>query len=270
MISQREMLGAVGVTGLLHLAACAASSAMSPTARNELAPSGTLRAGINYGNVILAVKDEKTGELRGVHVDLAQALGRTIGVPVQLIAYAAAAPLVDGLKKDELDVAWLSAEPERAGEINFSPAYVDIDATYLLPPNSPFRDASELDRDGVRIAIAARSVYEFYLNRTLKHAKLVNAPSTHAAFEFENFLTGSVDLKQNVVSGIFLLDRIREIADTNIIHANDLAAFLFDQLSDCFVQLFDLFGIRLRIDDVHYFVCSFCHFLLPLVAVNSE
>ena len=183
MISRREMLGAVGVTGLLHLAACAASSAMSPTARNELAPSGTLRAGINYGNVILAVKDEKTGELRGVHVDLAQALGRTIGVPVQLIAYAAAAPLVDGLKKDELDVAWLSAEPERAGEINFSPAYVDIDATYLLPPNSPFRDASELDRDGVRIAIAARSVYEFYLNRTLKHAKLVNAPSTHAAFE---------------------------------------------------------------------------------------
>lgn len=169
--------------GILHLSSCASVPAVTQEARNDLAPTGSVRAGINFGNVILAEKDAKTGELRGVHVDLAVELARRLGVPVQLIGYAAAAPLVDGLKKGELDIALLSAEPARAGEINFSPSYVEIDATYLVPPNSPFRNAAELDREGVRIAIAARSVYEFYLNRVLKHAKLMNAPSTHAAFE---------------------------------------------------------------------------------------
>ncbi len=183
MLSRREVLCLAGATGVLQLAACASTSRVSSAVKNDLAPTSKLRAGINYGNVILAIKDDKTGELRGVHVDLAVEMARRLGVPVQLIGYAAAVPLVDGLKKGELDIALLSAEPARAGEINFSPSYVEIDATYLVPPNSPFRNAAELDREGVRIVIAARSVYEFHLNRVLKHAKLTNAPSTHAAFE---------------------------------------------------------------------------------------
>ena len=52
------------------LSSCATASPALSAARAELAPTGTLRAGINYGNVILADKDEKSRELRGVHVDL--------------------------------------------------------------------------------------------------------------------------------------------------------------------------------------------------------
>jgi polar amino acid transport system substrate-binding protein len=174
---------AIGLIGLFMLASCTTPSRISPAVRSELAPAGTLRAGINYGNVILASRDPASGELRGVHVDLAKELGRAAGVPVELIGYAAAGAMVEGLKAGKLDVALLSAEPARAGEIVFSPTYVEIDATYLVPPGSPLRNAAEVDREGVRIAIAAKGVYEFYLNRTLKRAKLVNAPSTHAAFE---------------------------------------------------------------------------------------
>lgn len=156
---------------------------MSPAVRSDLAPTGTLRAGINYGNAILASRDPVSGELRGVHVDLARELGRRAGVPVDFIGYAAAGAMVDGLKTGKLDVALLSAEPARAGEIVFSPTYVEIDATYLVPPGSPLRAAADVDREGVRIAIAAKGVYEFYLSRILTRAKLINAPSTHAAFE---------------------------------------------------------------------------------------
>jgi len=173
---------AYALLAVLLLASCATALQISPAERAELAPNGKLRVGINYGNVILAVRDAN-GELRGVHVDLARELARRAGVPVELIAYAAAAPLVDGLKSGALDAALLSSEPTRAGEINFSPAYVAIDATYLVPPGSPLRNAAEVDREGVRIAIAAKSVYEYYLLRTLKHARLQNAPSTHAAYE---------------------------------------------------------------------------------------
>ena len=166
-------------------------TSISPAARFELAPAGRLRAGINYGNVTLATRDPGSGELRGVHVDLARELGRQLGVPVELRGRAAAGALVEELKAGALDVALLSFEPSRAEEISFSPAYLEVDATYLVPPGSPLRTAADVDADGVRIAIAAQSVYEFYLMSRLKRAKLVNAPSTHAAFEL--FATAQLD-----------------------------------------------------------------------------
>lgn len=159
------------------------ASPVFSAAPSELAPAGRLRAGINYGNVILASRDPASGQLRGAHVDLARELGRRAGVPVELMGYAAAGEMVEGLKAGRLDVALLSTEPARAHEIVFSPAYLEVDATYLVPPGSPLRTADDVDRDGVRIAIAARSVYEIYLLKHLKRAKLMNAPSTHAAYE---------------------------------------------------------------------------------------
>jgi polar amino acid transport system substrate-binding protein len=168
---------------LCLLAACATSPQVSPAARTEIAPGGKLRAGINYGNVVLAAKDPKTGELSGVHVDLARELARRLGVSIDLIGYDSAGAMVDGLKTGVLDVALLSAEPARAGEINFSPAYVDIDATYLVPAGSPIRDVEDVDREGRRVAIAGKSAYEFFLSRNLKHAKLFAGPGTFGAYD---------------------------------------------------------------------------------------
>jgi polar amino acid transport system substrate-binding protein len=159
------------------------TSGLSPAVLSEIAPGGRLRAGINFGNVILASRDAASGEMRGVHVDLARELGRRLGVPVDLQGRSAAGTLVEELKAGALDVALLSFEPSRADEVAYSPAYLEVDATYLVPPGSPLRAAEDVDRDGTRIAITARSVYEFFLKRHLRHAKLVAAPSTHAAFE---------------------------------------------------------------------------------------
>src|SRR4051812_8141527 len=164
-------------------AACANAPALSPEVRSELAPTGKLRAGINYGNVVLAIKDPQSGELKGVHVDLARELARRAGVAIELIGYDTAGGMVDALKRGTLDVALLSAEPARAGEIVFSPAYVDIDATYLVPAGSPIRDVADVDRDGARLAIAGKSAYEFFLSRNLKNAKLVPSNGTFGAFD---------------------------------------------------------------------------------------
>jgi polar amino acid transport system substrate-binding protein len=166
----------------LMIAACA-TSPVDDSLRNEIAPGGKLRAGINYGNVVLAIKDPATGELKGVHIDLARELAKRLDVTIELIGYDSAGALVDGLKNGTLDVALLSAEPARAGEITFSPAYVDIDATYLVPAGSPIRDVGDIDRDGTRVAIAGKSAYEFFLSRTLKHAKLVPGAGTFGAFD---------------------------------------------------------------------------------------
>jgi len=145
----------------------------SPAARSELAPTGTLRVGINLGNFLLTAKDPATGEFMGVAVDLGKDLGRRLGVPVEIIGYPSPGALADAVATGAWDVGFLGAEPQRASQIDFTAAYVEIEATYLAPPGSPIKAIADVDRNGIRIAVSAKSAYDLYLARNLKHAQLV-------------------------------------------------------------------------------------------------
>ena len=112
-------------------------TAITPAVRADLAPSGTLRAGVNYGNFILATKDPASGESRGVAIDLTQELGRRLGVPVEIVPYDSVAVMVDAAKTGAWDIAFLGIDPAREGEIGFTAAYLEIEATYLVPAGSP-------------------------------------------------------------------------------------------------------------------------------------
>jgi hypothetical protein len=81
---------AIGFASLLFLASCATAPHISPVARSDLAPTGKLRVGTNFGNVLLATKDPVSGDARGIAVDLARELGRRVGVPVELVGYDSA------------------------------------------------------------------------------------------------------------------------------------------------------------------------------------
>jgi polar amino acid transport system substrate-binding protein len=162
-----------------------------PAARAELAPTGRLRAGINYGNVILATRDPASGESRGVAIDLARELGRRLGVEVDLVAHQSVAAMVDAVRAGTWDIAFLGADPARAGEIGFTAAYVELEATYLVPAGSPLRTPADVDRDGVRVAAPARAAYELYLSRSLRHARLVSTAGADAAFDL--FAAGQVE-----------------------------------------------------------------------------
>jgi polar amino acid transport system substrate-binding protein len=89
------------------------------------------------------------------------------------------------------DVGFLGAEPQRANEIDFTAAYVEIEATYLVPPGSSLRSIDDVDRDGIRVAVPTKSAYELYLTRSLKHAKLVHEKGADNAFK--RFLDDKLD-----------------------------------------------------------------------------
>jgi polar amino acid transport system substrate-binding protein len=146
-------------------------------ARTTLAPKGTLRAAINFGNPVLAQKDPATGEARGVSVDIARELGRRLDVAVDLVAFDAAGKVFEALKAGAWDVAFLAIDPKRATEIDFTAPYVIIEGGYLVPGESPLRTIDDVDRAGVRIAVGNGSAYELYLSRTIKHAEIVRAPT---------------------------------------------------------------------------------------------
>lgn len=156
---------------------------MPARAKEELAPNGTLRVGVNLGNFLLVSKDAASGELRGVVPDLAQELGRRLDAQVELVSYPGAGQVADAARSGAWDVGFIGAEPQRAAEIAFTPAYLEIPATYLVPAGSPLRSLAEVDRPGVRIATAARSAYDLYLSRSLKHAQLVRAEGIPASYE---------------------------------------------------------------------------------------
>jgi polar amino acid transport system substrate-binding protein len=142
----------------------------------DLAPTGKLRAAINFGNPVLAIKDESTGQPSGVSVDLARELARRLGVAVELVTFPAAGKVTDALKSGVWDVAFLAIDPVRAAEISYTPPYVVVEGAYLVSNDSPIRGNEEVDRTGVRIAVATGSAYDLYLTRALKAATLVRTP----------------------------------------------------------------------------------------------
>ena len=150
---------------------------LSPDILKAFAPTGALRAAINQGNTVLAQKDPKTGEPRGITVDLARELARRLGLPIELITFDAAGKVFAALKQGAWDIAFLAVEPVRAAEIDFTAPYVLIEGTYMVRNDSPFKAIEDVDRPGVRIAVATGSAYDLYLTRTIKNATLVRAPT---------------------------------------------------------------------------------------------
>ena len=156
----------------------------SAAAQAELTPTGKLRVGINFGIELLTVPSTMNDpEPRGVALDLARELARRLGVAVEFHRYPSAGATADSVRTGAWDVAFLGAEPQRANEMTFTAPYLEIEATYLVPPGSPLKAVADVDRAGHRIAITAKSAYDLYLSRTLKQATLVREQNADAAFE---------------------------------------------------------------------------------------
>ena len=152
-------------------------------ARADLAPTGTLRAGLNFSNFLITRRDPATGAVGGVAADLARELGQRLGVPVEFVGYDTPGKMADAAGEGVWDIAFLGAEPARAAQIDFSAAYLEIEATYLVPAGSTIQSVEEVDAAGRRVSVSNKSAYELYLTRSLKHALLVKVDGVDASFE---------------------------------------------------------------------------------------
>ena len=186
------------------LAACSSapsvSPAVSPAVLADLAPTGKLRAAINYGNGVLAAPDAN-GKPVGIAPNIALELGRRLGVPVELIGYKQARLLVESGKTGAWDVSFVAIENYRAESIDFTAPYLEIEGVYLVRADSPLRAMADVDQKGVTIGVVEKSNYDLYLTRTIKNATIVRSPTTLGSAE--QFIKGQVQVlggvKQRVV-----------------------------------------------------------------------
>jgi polar amino acid transport system substrate-binding protein len=153
---------------------------------SELAPSGVLRAGINLSNILLVTGRTASGGPVGVAPDMAAAIAERLGLGVTYVTFPSPGELADAAVAPEAeswDIGLIAAEAKRAETIAFSPAYTEIEATYLVPAGSPIKSIEEVDKPGIRIAVSGRSAYDLYLSRTLKHAELVRGKGLDGTVE---------------------------------------------------------------------------------------
>ena len=179
----------------LCLGACASTPIVTPAAVADLAPTGRLRAVINYGNPILAKKDA-AGEPAGVSVDLARELARRLGVPAELVTVTSAGQSVETLKAGRVDVGFFAIDPARGVDTAFTGPYVQIEGSYLVRNESPLRANEEVDRAGIRVAVGLKSAYDLFLSRELKKAKIERAPTSPAVVDY--FLANRLDVAAGV------------------------------------------------------------------------
>ncbi len=156
--------------------------ALKTTVRTQLAPTGRLRAAINMSNFLLVSGTGENNQPEGVSPSLAQAIANELGVELALLPYKGPGDIADDALNNQWDIANIAAEPERAKTINFSPAYSEIQATYLLPPDSPITTIDAVDKPGVRISVKQRSAYDLWLTENLQHATLVRSESLDDSF----------------------------------------------------------------------------------------
>ena len=155
---------------------------MSDIILKQLAPKGYLRAAINLSNFLLVTGTDNNGDPEGVSPDLAKALANELNVEVKLIPFQRPGELADAVSDDIWDVGNIANEAERAKLITFSSPYTLIESTFLVRDSSYINSLSDVDREGVRIAVAERSAYDLWLTENIKNAELIRAKSIDLSF----------------------------------------------------------------------------------------
>ena len=156
---------------------------MSDIILQQLAPKGYLRAAINLSNFLLVTGTDDKGNPEGVSPELAKALANELNLELKLIPFKRPGELADAVTEDVWDIGNIANESERAKSITFSYPYTLIESTFLVRESSKINLLQDVDKPGVRIAVAERSAYDLWLTENIKNAELIRAKSIDLSFK---------------------------------------------------------------------------------------
>jgi len=162
--------GAVALPAVLQAARAQAASASA-----TLSPTGTLRVALIASNPVLVTRGAD-GSPGGVSVAVARTLAARLGVPIELKPYDNPARYNESLATDDWDIGLAARDPARAEHLAFSVTFMEVDNGYVARAGAAPTTAEEVDRAGVKIAVAQGSAPHNVLQRLIKNAEIVPVP----------------------------------------------------------------------------------------------
>ena len=187
---------------------------VSDVVKQQLAPTGVLRAGINLSNFLLVSGTAANGSPQGISPDIANLVASTLGLPCELICFDRPGKLADAVNQDIWDIGNIAFEAERAQTLDFSHPYVVIEANFLVRHDDDFLTNDDVDRAGTKIAVSERSAYDLWLTDHFSQAQIIRASSIQAAHDlfFEEKVDVLASLKPKLLedlanhSGLRMID----------------------------------------------------------------
>ena len=189
---------------------------MNDRVRNSLAPTGRLRVAVNLRNFLLVASLADNGEPIGVAADIARQIAERLQLALDFVLYDGPRQLVDAAADRQWDIGLIAIEPQRARHIAFTTAYAEIEATYLVPTDSPLQSIEDVDQPAVTIASMTGSGFGLWLERNIRRASLIRADSHEAALSL--FDTNKLD----ALAGLRprLLNYQQQLTDTRLLEGN--------------------------------------------------
>ena len=143
-----------------------------------------LRVGMEMRYPPFEMRDPQ-GQPAGISVDLARALGESLGRPVEFSDMPFAG-LIPALKTGQIDIviSSMSATDERRQSIDFSDPYLQTGLCLLVTRHGDIESAADLDRPGRKVAVIKGTTGHIWATNELKAAEpLVLLEEAAAALE---------------------------------------------------------------------------------------
>ncbi|MCP9775895.1 transporter substrate-binding domain-containing protein [Cyanobium sp. HWJ4-Hawea] len=156
-----------------------------PIAKRQLAPTGKLRVVINSGNYVLTNKSK--GKISGISLQITNLLAKQLGASIQSYLVPSAGLAYQIVASGRADIGFFGIAPQRADGskqagaedgVSFSNPYISILGSYVVKKNSPITKNSQVDQPGNVIVVGKNSVYNLWLDRHIRYASIVQAPTS--------------------------------------------------------------------------------------------
>ncbi|MEP6838824.1 MAG: transporter substrate-binding domain-containing protein [Bradyrhizobium sp.] len=181
---RRILVALLLMAGALAWRGAGPAVAAEPEPRAVLAPSGVLKAALYTGTPTSILPDPKSGGPRGVGYDLGKELAKRLGVPYEPVVFAKNADVLAAIKSGAADVAFTnSSSASRAKDMDFGPAFMDVELGYLVPKGAALANVADVDTAGLRVGVTAGSSSDATLSRDFKHAEVVRVTNFDAGIE---------------------------------------------------------------------------------------
>ncbi len=123
----------------------------------------------------ITYRNPKTQQLSGIDIDLAQALGKDLGVSVRFVE-SSFAKLIDDVTQDRCDVAMfaIGITPIRAQKLAFTQPHLASDIYAITSKaNRRIKAWGDIDKAGTVVAVAKGTLHEPVMKTKLTAAKLL-------------------------------------------------------------------------------------------------